>query len=68
MMNTAPRQEDDRVELERKVDRLQNTLQALARETSNVTLHGPCPACGQCLLFLKRNTMYCPCCGDGQNL
>lgn len=54
--------------LEQRVDQLQNTLKAVARESDSVTVHGPCPACEQCLLLLKGSTMYCPHCGDGQNL
>lgn len=54
--------------LEEKVDRLENTVKALARESASVNLHGPCPSCDDCHLFVRHGRMYCPHCGDGQNI
>ena len=58
---------ENRPELEQRVDQLENTVRALARETGSITLHGPCQSCGQCLVFLRNGQMYCPHCGGGQN-
>lgn len=61
-------EEEEREDLERHVKQLENTLRAVAKETGSITLHGPCQQCGQCLLFRKRGTLYCPQCGEGQPL
>ena len=48
-------------ETNRRVDRLENTLQALARERDDVSIAGPCN-CGESLLIIRQRTIYCPEC------
>lgn len=55
-------------EAEQQIERLQNTLRALARETSDIAISGPCGHCDQCFLFLKDGMMYCPQCGNGRSM
>lgn len=55
-------------DLERRIDRLENTLKAVAEETGSVSVHGPCQSCGQCLVLRRRGEVYCPQCGEGQSL
>lgn len=59
---------ETRTDLEQRVERLENTLKAVARESESISVRGPCQNCGQCLVFNRDSTMYCPYCGDGQNL
>jgi len=59
---------DGRTDVEQQLVQLRNTVNAIAQETASITLHGPCRSCGQCLVFVKNGRMYCPQCGDGQNV
>lgn len=50
---------------EQRLERLQFTLRAVVRETSDVSISGPCGQCNRCYLLLKNGMMYCPQCGNG---
>ncbi|WP_436343870.1 hypothetical protein [Natronorubrum sp. FCH18a] len=53
---------EERLEtVERRADRLENTLQGVVREATSVSLGGPC-RCGESLLIVRRQTIYCPQC------
>ncbi|NUC71837.1 hypothetical protein HTZ84_05840 [Haloterrigena sp. SYSU A558-1] len=46
---------------ERNIDRLENTLRGIVRETDGVSVGGPCK-CGESLLIVRHRTVYCPHC------
>lgn len=56
---------DEETDLEQRVERLENTLRAIARETDSVTLRGPCRDCEECLIIQTNRGLHCPNCGDG---
>lgn len=53
---------------EQRVERLENTLKAVARETTDLTISVPCSKCERCLLVRIQGEMYCPKCGNGRTL
>ncbi len=58
----------DRLERnELQIDRLENTVNALARETG-ISIGGPCGECNLGHLLIKQEIMYCPKCGYEQYL
>ena len=60
---TRPADTDDRFErLEKRVDRLERTLTAVASEAADVSIAGPCPGCRRSLLLVREGMFECPCC------
>lgn len=57
---------EERADLEQRVEQLETTVRALARERTGTTLGGPCSNCGKCLTFKRADRIHCPHCGDGQ--
>lgn len=53
---------DDLERLEERVERLERTLAAIAGETANVSVAGPCPGCERSLLLAREGMLECPCC------
>lgn len=56
---------EEEIDLEQRVERLENTLRAVTRETDAVTLRGPCSKCAKCLMIQTNEGLHCPNCGDG---
>ncbi|QRV17357.1 hypothetical protein [Haloterrigena salifodinae] len=46
---------------ERDIDRLENTLRGIVRETNDISVGGLCK-CGKSLLIVRQRTVYCPHC------
>ena len=46
---------------ERQIGQLENTLRGVVRETNGVSIGGPCK-CGEALLIVHQQTVYCPQC------
>lgn len=55
-------------EYEKRIDCLQNTLGAIAREAGNISVRGRCGSCEQSLMLLDDGMLYCPKCGNGRPL
>ncbi|SER74567.1 hypothetical protein [Natrinema salaciae] len=53
--------EADLEECSRHLVQLENTLRHIVRTTDDVTIGGPC-RCGQSLLILSNQSLYCPQC------
>lgn len=53
---------------ERRIVRLQNTVQGIARETGDITVTYPCLECDRCLLLIRDGVLYCPHCHYNQTL
>ena len=57
-----PHDLDERLsKVEQHLVQLENTLQGVVRETSDVTIGGPCK-CGESLVIVRQRTVYCPQC------
>ncbi|KMT45833.1 hypothetical protein EL22_27035 [Halostagnicola sp. A56] len=52
---------------ERRLGRLQNTVNAVARE-AGVSMDGPCGHCGRSHLIVADGTLRCPSCGYRRSL
>jgi exosome complex RNA-binding protein Csl4 len=48
---------------ERHVEQLRNTLRAVARDATDVSVAHPCQRCERSLLLVRAGQMYCPNCG-----
>jgi len=56
------------VETEERVEQLQNTLQAVAREAGIASVTHPCRRCEQSLLLVRDGRIYCPSCRYGRSV
>ncbi|WP_218155504.1 hypothetical protein [Halomicrobium zhouii] len=50
------------------MEQLQNTLQAVARETGIASVTHPCRRCERSLLLVRDGQLYCPNCRYGRTV
>lgn len=55
-------------EVTTRLEQVERTLCALAREVADVQVAGPCTHCEGSLLVIRNNTLTCPACGYRQSL
>lgn len=59
---------DQIAETERQIERLQNTLCAVAREMDDLSVKHVCMSCERSHMLSRNGRLYCPRCGNGQSL
>lgn len=50
-------------ETELRVEQLQNTLGAVAKEVGDVSVTHPCRRCERCFVLVRDDRLFCPECG-----
>lgn len=59
----------ERVEtLQARLEQVERTLSAVAREASGISVAGPCTECQRSLLFVRDGELICPTCGYRRSL
>lgn len=53
--------EDELEETKQHVVQLENTLRGVVRDANGISVGGPC-SCGQSLLLVRQQVIYCPQC------